>query len=119
MESTWAILIRRPLDPAKTSRLVSHIRKRFPHIGLVPLSYPSHSASPSKVLTPRQREVLREMTAGNGTKEIAQILGISPKTVESHRKELMDRLAIYHLPGLVRYALRSGIVPGAWLLESR
>ena len=66
-------------------------------------------------LTPRQTEVLREMTTGLRTKEIAKKLSIDIKTVESHRQMLMQRLGISHIPGLVRYALRNGILPASWL----
>lgn len=47
---------------------------------------------------------------GNNTKQIAGTLGISIKTVEAHRLQLMDRLAIHDVPGLVRYAIRTGLV---------
>jgi DNA-binding NarL/FixJ family response regulator len=57
-------------------------------------------------LTPRQREILQMIAEGWSTKQIAQILRISVKTVETHRAQLMDRLGIYDVPGLVRYALR-------------
>ena len=72
----------------------------------------------SEVLTSRQKEVLQEMATGKGMKEIVRLFGISPKTVETHRQLLMDRLGIYHVPGLVRYALQSGIVPATCLLET-
>jgi DNA-binding NarL/FixJ family response regulator len=58
-------------------------------------------------LTPRQREILRMIADGWSTKQIAQILRISVKTVETHRAQLMDRLGIFDVPGLVRYALRT------------
>lgn len=61
-------------------------------------------------LTPRQREVLRLLAEGRTTKEIGRALGISEKTVETHRSQLMQRLGIFDLPGLVRYALRTGLV---------
>ncbi len=61
-------------------------------------------------LTPRQREILPLIAAGLGTKEIAYKLHISKKTVETHRKELMHRLNIHDVPGLVRYAIRTGLV---------
>jgi DNA-binding NarL/FixJ family response regulator len=64
-------------------------------------------------LTPRQREVLQLIAEGNTSREIAQILQISLKTVESHRQGIMDRLDIHDLAGLVRYAIRKGLVdPG-------
>ena len=62
-------------------------------------------------LTPRQREILRLIAEGQTTKGIARILDISAKTVETHRAQIMDRLDIHDIPGLVRHAMRSGLVP--------
>jgi PAS domain S-box-containing protein len=61
-------------------------------------------------LTGRQREVLKNIALGFSTKQIAQRLGISPKTVDAHRAQLMERLDIHDIPGLVRYAIRIGMV---------
>jgi len=61
-------------------------------------------------LTVRQREVLQLVAEGNTSKEIATKLGISVKTTESHRAELMQTLGIHDTAGLVRYAIRVGIV---------
>lgn len=61
-------------------------------------------------LTPRQREVLVMIAKGQSTKDIARTLDISVKTVESHRAQLMERLQIYDVAGLVRYAIRLGLV---------
>jgi DNA-binding NarL/FixJ family response regulator len=61
-------------------------------------------------LTPRQREILRLIAEGKSTKEIAFALTISVKTVETHRSQLMDRLDIHDVAGLVKYAIRTGIV---------
>lgn len=61
-------------------------------------------------LSPRQREVLRLIARGRATKEIAFELGLSPKTVESHRAQIMERLGIRDIAGLVRYALRNGLI---------
>jgi DNA-binding NarL/FixJ family response regulator len=66
--------------------------------------------SPLEELTPRQREILQLIGEGKNTKEIAYTLEISVKTVEAHRLQLMARLNIHDLPGLVRYAIRSGLV---------
>jgi DNA-binding NarL/FixJ family response regulator len=63
------------------------------------------------VLTARQREVLRLVAAGKSTKEIAFDLKLSVKTVETHRAQIMERLGIRDVAGLVRYALRTGLVP--------
>lgn len=65
---------------------------------------------PIQPLTARQREVLQLLAEGNNTKEIAGTLDISVKTVEAHRLQLMARLDIHDVPGLVRYAIRSGLV---------
>lgn len=66
---------------------------------------------PLKRLTPRQFEVMELVVTGLSTREAARRLGISTKTVETHRAALMRRLGIRHLPGLVRYALRIGLTP--------
>jgi len=58
------------------------------------------------VLSQRQRETLRLIAEGNNTKEIASILGVSPKTVEYHRVQLMKRLKTRTLSGLIRQAFR-------------
>ena len=66
--------------------------------------------SPLELLTPRQREILQLIAEGKNTKDIASDLDISVKTIESHRLQLMERLNIHDIPGLVRYAIRSGLV---------
>lgn len=65
---------------------------------------------PSELLTPRQRETLQLISEGRSTKEIASLLKLSAKTVETHLAQLMRRLNIYDVPGLVRYAMRIGLV---------
>jgi DNA-binding NarL/FixJ family response regulator len=62
------------------------------------------------VLTSRQREILQLVAEGKSTKEVAQLLDLSVKTVETHRAQIMDRLGIHDLAGLVRYAIRTGLV---------
>jgi DNA-binding NarL/FixJ family response regulator len=61
-------------------------------------------------LSPRQREVLRLIAEGKTTKKIAQLLEISVKTVETHRAQLMERLGIHDVAGLVRYAIIVGLI---------
>jgi DNA-binding NarL/FixJ family response regulator len=68
---------------------------------------------PLEKLTPRQIEVLRMVAEGHRTREIAARLKLSVKTVESHRGEIMKRLAIHDVVGLVRYAMRVGLVSSA------
>ena len=61
-------------------------------------------------LTDRQREILQLIAEGNSTKQIAKKLGVSVKTVETHRAQLMSRLDIHDIAGLVRYAMRVGLI---------
>jgi DNA-binding NarL/FixJ family response regulator len=67
-------------------------------------------SSPLELLTLRQREILQLVAEGRTTKEIARTLHIGIKTVETHRTQLMDRLDIHDLAGLVRFAIRVGLV---------
>jgi DNA-binding NarL/FixJ family response regulator len=62
------------------------------------------------VLTPRQRQILQMIAEGRGTREIADRLHVSVKTVETHRAQIMDRLGIHDVAGLVRFAIRAGLV---------
>jgi DNA-binding NarL/FixJ family response regulator len=61
-------------------------------------------------LTPRQREVLKLIAEGRTTQQMADTLKVSVKTIESHRAQLMERLDIYDVAGLVRYAIHMGLV---------
>jgi DNA-binding NarL/FixJ family response regulator len=63
-----------------------------------------------QVLTPRQVDILRRLARGSSMKEIAFDLSISVKTVETHRAQIMDRLAIRNIPQLVLFAVRHGLV---------
>ncbi|MCY7307879.1 MAG: response regulator transcription factor [Rhodoferax sp.] len=65
---------------------------------------------PGDVLTPRQREVLQLVAEGHSTKEIARRLDLSIKTVDTHRTQLMKQLDIHEIAGLVRYAMRNGLI---------
>lgn len=69
-----------------------------------------HLRRPLDKLTPRQIEVLRMVAEGHRTREIAGRLNLSVKTVESHRGQIMKRLEIHDVVGLVRYAVRVGLV---------
>lgn len=66
--------------------------------------------APLRRLTQRQQQVLSLLVTGVSTREIARRLALSVKTVETHRAQLMKRLGIRELAGLVRYAVRVGIV---------
>lgn len=87
------------LSPAITHQVVNAIAQ--------PGERPSSAAS---VLTEREREVLSLIAEGLSSKEIAQKLGVSLKTVESHRANLMEKLDIHKVSGLVRFAIRAGLV---------
>ena len=70
-------------------------------------------ADPLQGLTSRQREILQLIAEGKSTKEIAAVLDVGIKTVETHRANLMERLGIHDVAGLVRFAIRSGVIsPG-------
>jgi DNA-binding NarL/FixJ family response regulator len=71
---------------------------------------PGGEKSSVEQLTPRQREVLKMIAEGHSTKEIAYRMGVSVKTVETHRTQLMERLDIRDVAGLVRYAIRVGLI---------
>ena len=70
----------------------------------------SKTSLPTDPLTSRERQVLQLVGEGKSSKEIAALLGISIKTTESHRTRLMRKLDIHELAGLVRYAIRRGLV---------
>jgi DNA-binding NarL/FixJ family response regulator len=75
-----------------------------------PLHQIARANSPLEQLTSRQREILQLLAEGQTTKAIALILKVSDKTVEYHRMKLMARLNIFDIPGLVRFALRTGLI---------
>lgn len=65
---------------------------------------------PLDALTPRQREILQLVAEGFTSKDVAQRLGLSQKTVDTHRAQIMERLGVHDVAGLVRFALRVGLV---------
>jgi DNA-binding NarL/FixJ family response regulator len=73
-------------------------------------AYLASSTPPQDPLTLRERQVLQLVAEGKTSKEIAAVLGISTKTTESHRTNIMDKLNIRDTAGLVRYAIRQGII---------
>ncbi|HKA87327.1 MAG TPA: response regulator transcription factor [Haliangiales bacterium] len=86
------------LSPGISKQVVDRLRARLDE----------GDTSPD-ALTPRQREILQLLAEGKSTKEIAHLLGVSVKTVETHRAQIMERLDIHDLPGLVKYAIRAGL----------
>jgi len=91
------------LTPAISKTLVTALSRK---------SQASSASSPLELLTLRQREVLRLVAEGSTTKQVAARLGLSVKTVEAHRGAIMERLGIRDLAGLVRFAIRAGLVAG-------
>jgi DNA-binding NarL/FixJ family response regulator len=69
-----------------------------------------NSKGPLEQLTSRQREILQLIAEGQNTKQIAELLKVSTKTVEYHRMKLMAGLNLHDVPGLVRYAMRVGLI---------
>ena len=63
-----------------------------------------------EALSPRQREILKAIVSGRTTKQIAYDLGLSIKTIETHRAQIMDRLDIHDVVGLVRFSIRIGLI---------
>ena len=90
------------LSPAVSKHVVDRYLQR--------VNNTTESASEPTRLTVRQREILQLIAEGHTTKQIAGLLHLSTKTVETHRSQLMDRLGIRHIAGLVRYAVRTGLV---------
>lgn len=87
------------LDPQLAGKLINHFAAFSGNA--VPGSLPP--------LTPRQTEVVQMLTNGKKTVEIAKELGISPKTVETHRRQIMDKLNVRGMAGLTKYAFREGL----------
>jgi len=85
------------------------VSKRMVDVFVRQSQAPSDGQATASRLTLRQREVLQAIAEGLGTKEIAEKLGVSAKTVETHRADIMRRLDIYEVAGLVRYAIQVGI----------
>jgi two-component system response regulator NreC len=63
----------------------------------------------SSPLSPREREVLQLLAEGKSTKEMADVLHVSVKTIESHRKRIMDKLDLHSVAELTKYAIREGL----------
>jgi DNA-binding NarL/FixJ family response regulator len=66
--------------------------------------------NPLEILTERQKEILKLIAEGYSIKEIANRLNLSVKTVETHKSQIMDKLGIYDIPGLVKYAIKHGLI---------
>ncbi len=73
-------------------------------------AYLGKREAPHDPLTLRERQVVQLVAEGKTTKEIAQLLGVGVKTAESHRTHIMAKLDIHDIAGLVRYAIRRGLI---------
>jgi DNA-binding NarL/FixJ family response regulator len=73
-------------------------------------AYLNNTDGPSGKLSVRERQVLQLVGEGHSTKKIANLLGISVKTADTHRTKLMEKLDIHQTAGLVRYAIRNGLI---------
>jgi DNA-binding NarL/FixJ family response regulator len=69
------------------------------------------ASSAFSTLSPREREVLQLLAEGKSTKEMAAHLKVSVKTIETHRKQIMDKLNIHTVAELTKYAIREGLTP--------
>jgi DNA-binding NarL/FixJ family response regulator len=87
-----------------------YISKHMPAVVTTLLARKSDVTSPLELLSARQREILQMIAEGQSTKEIGYQLNLSGKTVETHRRLLMQRLSIYDVAGLARFAVRTGLV---------
>lgn len=73
--------------------------------------FPRKDFSVYSLLTSREREVLQLIAEGKTTQKIASLLFISPKTVETHRQNIMDKLNLHSIAELTKYAIREGLTP--------
>ncbi len=71
--------------------------------------FPADKLSVFSILTPRQRQVFQLLSEGKTAKEISTQLGLSLKTVETYRQQIMDRLNIHSIAELTKYAIREGL----------
>lgn len=87
------------LSPRAAKQVVAELSRRT-----------AKTSDPATELPARQREVLKRIAEGMSTKEIAYELGLSIKTIEVHRARLMERVGVKDIAGLVRHAIRIGLV---------
>jgi len=93
------------ISPAIPGEMIADYQKRLRYA-----SSPDNLEESKEKLTSRQKEVLQLIAEGNSTREIAEKLFISIKTVETHRSHIMKTLGINDIPGLVKYAIKKGLI---------
>jgi DNA-binding NarL/FixJ family response regulator len=98
-----SLLLQKPFFTGRVSQLILHGY-------LNPTDKPDASVAVPTRLSPREREVVQLIAEGRSTKEVADRLGISPKTAETHRTNIMRKLNIHSVTELVRFAIRNKIV---------
>jgi DNA-binding NarL/FixJ family response regulator len=86
-----------------------YLSPRISHVLVEAMNAPQPEVTDGAALTGRQLEVLRRIARGLSNKEIARELDISPKTVEFHRGQLMQRLGLHDVASLTRYAIEAGL----------
>jgi DNA-binding NarL/FixJ family response regulator len=89
----------RYLSPQVADALISHVVQTHPY------------RNPLSALSQREREVLQLIAEGRSTHEIAELIALSPKSVETYRSRIMTKLEIHDIASLVRFAIRNGLVP--------
>ena len=101
-----------PIDQlvAAINAAVAGERKPFSAAALSPREKTVSALMELNTLSEREREVLQRITQSQKMAEIAEAMGISPKTVETYRARLQEKLGINDLPGLVRFAIRAGLI---------
>jgi len=100
------------LSPSISQHVVDDYRRRTVDGVTAPGTPSFGSADRARLarLTPRQREVLQLLAEGASSRKMARVLKLSVKTIETHRALLMERLDIHDVAGLVRFAIRAGVV---------
>jgi DNA-binding NarL/FixJ family response regulator len=101
------------LSPAISRHVVDDYRRRVANGESIPAEPQTPGATERAMLarlTPRQREILQLLAEGASSRKMARTLDLSIKTIETHRAQLMQRLAIHDVAGLVRFAIRAGLV---------
>ncbi len=106
-ESAGAEVVEAARTVLRGERYISH---KIAHTVLDDYVRNRHTRSPLEMLSVREREVLQLTVEGNTSAEIANRLALSPKTVETYRSRLMEKLGVEDITGLVRFAIKHGLI---------